>query len=163
MCKIRKPRQCSQQHAEGALAGKQAFFSLDAAVALVMVVAVFSSFHLLFSSAASKAASQAEEASSSLLAVRLSSYFLEKAAVSSDSFAAGAYYSANELDEGKLRALDLEEALLQTGRKFASVSVKGEAGEIFFSQAGKQGNQTYCAGRLAKLSGETVRLEACLS
>jgi hypothetical protein len=142
---------------------KQAFFSLDAGLATVVVIFSFSSFALLAASAASSAASQSSETSSSLLALRFSSYILEKAAVSSEEYSAGAYYEANELDKEKLRTLDLGEILLKTGKKYASVSVEGENGEIFSSQAGEQGNEKFCSSRLAILSGEIFRLEACIS
>ncbi len=165
MCKTRNPSRYNHEFCStrAKRQRKQAFFSLDAGLATVAAIFAFSSFALLIASAASSAASQSSETSSSLLALRFSSYVLEKSASSSGEYPSGAYYRANELDPERLRALDLGEMLSKTGRRFASVSVKSQNGEIFSAHSGEHGAEAFCAGRLALLSGETVRMEACIS
>lgn len=139
------------------------YFSIDAAFALVIVIFAFSSFARLASEAASAADSQSREISSSLLALRFSSFVLEEASVGDGEFGAGAYSSANELGMDKLQNFDLDGVLARAGKKYAKISVKDPQGELFSASSGAAGDEVFCAGRLAILSGEIVRLEACLA
>ncbi len=139
------------------------YFSIDAAFALVIVIFAYSSFAHLAFKAASVADSQSREISSSLLALRFSSFVLEEASVGGGVFGAEAHSSANELDIGKLQNFDLGKVLARTGKKYAKILVKNSQGELFSASSGAVGEEVFCAGRLALLSGEIVRLEACLA
>ncbi len=142
---------------------RKGFFSLDAALAFTIAVFAFSSFALIFSSAASSANSQAGEISGSHLALRLSSYVMEQAAVSSDSFLSGGYYSANEIDLPKLYLFDLGGILAQTGKTYAKISLHSEPATLFSAEEGEKQAETFCASRLVLVSGEIMRLESCIS
>jgi hypothetical protein len=138
------------------------YFSIDAGFALFIAVIAFSSFALLASSAASSAHSQSQGISSSLVALRFSSFVLEQAAASGAEPGNGAYSSTNELDISKLQGVDLDRMRSEAGKSYARVSVGNGETEIFSSEAGIVGGEVFCARRLAILSGEIVRLEACL-
>ena len=140
-----------------------AYFSIDAALALVIVVVAYSSFAHLASSAAAHAGAQSQETSSSLLALRFSSFALEWAAAGGGE-GPGSFYSANELDRDKLNELDLGAVLSQTGKRHAKITVVGSKGGVLFEkEAGNPQEEEFCSGRLALLSEDMVRLEACLS
>lgn len=139
------------------------YFSVDAAFALVIVIFAYSSFAGLASDAAAAADSQSREISSNLLALRFSSFILEEASLGAPGVGAGAHFSANELDIGKLQNFDLGGVLARSGKKYAKISVKNRQGEQFSASAGAAGEEVFCAGRVAVLSGEIVRLEACLA
>jgi hypothetical protein len=141
---------------------KRAFFSLDAALALAIAVAAFAALAQLSLSSASALRAQSEELSSSLLALRLSSYVADEAGAEVGGLG-GAYTAVGELELERLRSIDLQQILSQTNRRFASIRLKGNEGELFSSFAGEAGDQTFCAARLALHSGEIVRLEVCVS
>jgi len=141
----------------------QAYFSIDSALAITIALFSFASFALILSSAAANASSGASQASSSLLALRFSSFVLEKSALSGGA-GPGAYRSENEIDVSRLGAIDLNDALLRTGRKFARISLKSRNGELFSAEQGERGGrEVFCARRLAVSSGQICLLEACLS
>lgn len=139
------------------------YFSIDAAFALVIAVAAYSSFAHLAAAAASIADSQSREISSSLLALRFSSFVLEEASSGAGGVGTGGYASTNELDMAKLEGFDLNGVLARAGKDYAKISLKNAQGELFSASAGAAEGEVFCAGRLALLSGEIVRLEACVS
>ena len=139
------------------------YFSIDAGFALVIVVVAYSSFAHLVAASASIADSQSKEISSSLLALRFSSFVLEKASAGGGGLGTASYSSANELDMAKLEGFDLSGVLARVGKEYAKIAVKNAQGELFSAYAGTAGGEVFCTGRLALLSGEIVRLEACLS
>jgi hypothetical protein len=120
------------------------FWSIDAAFALVIAVAMFAVFSAALQAAGFSALHNAEEASGSLLSARFSSYALQ------------------QLEKGE--APDLQLVLERTGRRFASVAVSGNEGGISFASAGESGNggATYCTQRLFFMSGKITRMEACI-
>ena len=140
----------------------RAFFSFDAAFALLTAIFALFLFSLLASAASSSAHSQAAETSSSLLALRLSSLVMEEAAQSGGE-GRGSYRETGKLDDLRLREFDLQEILKRTGRAYASISVHGGEGELLSSSAGTAAAEKFCASRLALLDGEIVRLEVCVS
>ncbi len=150
---VRKVRGCAKL---------RAYFTIDAAFALLLAVFAYSSFAHLASSAGGRASAQSHEISSSLAALRFSSFVLEQAGAGGG-FGAGSYVSANEIDIGKLGTLDLGGLLARTGRDYAKISVRNGAGEVFLKETGEANEEVFCAKRLAILSGEIVKLEACLS
>jgi len=141
------------------------FFSLDAAIALLIAVFAYVSLSLILSSAAASSSSGAHSVSSRLLSLRLSSLIMDEAGAESGGFGEGGYAKIGELDAQRLSALDLGAILSSTGRNFASVSLFSSEGRIFFSQAGQLpvGAEVFCTKRLALLSGEMARLEVCVS
>jgi len=140
----------------------RAFFSIDAAFALLIAAVSFSSFALLSQAAAENSASQSRWASGELLALRFSSFILEKAARQGES-PTGGYRIENDLDLPKLSEIDLKGMLTQSGRNFAGIYLESEGGRLFGAEAGIFDGEVFCARRLATLSGKTVRLEACIS
>lgn len=142
---------------------KQAFFSFDAAFAIVLCVAAFAGFSLLLSSAASSTSASASSQSSSLLALRFSSFVLSESQAQGPIFGAGQYYKSYELDLARLGLIDLHAARLQMGRGFASILVAGGSGTAYFASDGEAKGEVYCTKRLALLGGKMVRLEACIS
>ena len=115
----------------------RAFWSIDAAFALVLSVAMFAIFSAMLHSAGMMALGGADEASGSLLSARFSSYAL------------------SQTDGGK--EVDLQSVLEGTGRGYASLRVGDE-----FAYAGKKGGAIYCTQRLDVRDGRMVKLEACI-
>ena len=118
------------------------FWSVDAAFALVLSVAMFAMFSALLQSAAFAAMEGAGETSGALLSARFSSYALARI--------------------GNGGQPGLQSVLERTGRKFASVAVWGKEGMISFDSAGEGGGETYCTQRLLFMSGKIVRVESCI-
>ncbi len=139
------------------------YFSIDAGFALVIVIFAYSSFAHLALASASIADSQSREISSSLIALRFSSFVLEEASTGAWGLGTASYSSANELDAAKLQSLDLNSVLARAEKRYAKISLKNGQGELFSASAGTADGEVFCAGRLAILSGEIVRLEACLA
>jgi hypothetical protein len=152
-----------QRRACGPCNARQAFFSLDAMLALAIAIFAFASFSLLLSSAGALASSQSKQASSETLAIAFSSHILEKCAVRPLYGSPDSHSKTNELDENCLRSLNLQDELANSGRAFAGVSLSGAGGEIFLSESGVKGTGVFCARRLVLFSGKISRLEACLS
>ncbi|MCX8194719.1 MAG: hypothetical protein N3G22_01250 [Candidatus Micrarchaeota archaeon] len=141
----------------------KAFFSFDAAAASFSAIILFALFSILSFAASNSAKESSAMAEGELLALRFSSYVLEKGAKVGLP-QEGAHYVAGEIDLARLEEFDLQEIVKSSGIKYASVLVAGERKErLFFKEAGEAGKQVFCARRLALLSGEAVRLEACIS
>jgi len=123
----------------GAGAGnvRSGFWSIDAAFALVLAVAMFAIFLALLNAAAASAAQGAEQASGELLSARFSSYALSLA-------------EAGE-------AVDLQGVLERTGRGYASIRSGGS-----FDYAGEPIGEVYCTERLVVRGGKIERLETCI-
>jgi len=115
----------------------RAFWSIDAAFALVMAVAMFAIFSSMLHVAGMRALGGADDASGSLLSARFSSYALER------------------MEGGK--EVDLQSVIEQTGRKYASLQVGDE-----FAHAGEKNGTVYCTRRLHVRDGKLVKLEACI-
>jgi len=118
-------------------ARKTGFWSIDAAFALVLSVAMFAIFSAILHAAGTGAARGADDAGGELLSARFSSYALSR------------------LEAGE--AVDLQALLSRTGRDYASLRV-GDG----FSEAGVKGGSVYCTARLAFLDGKIEKMEACI-
>jgi hypothetical protein len=116
---------------------RMAFWSIDAAFALVLAVAMFAIFSALMNAAAASAARGAEQASGELLSARFSSY------------------AASMAESGE--EVDLYGVLGRTGRRYASIR-SGNA----FDYAGEAEGGVYCTQRLVVRDGKMERLEACI-
>jgi len=114
-----------------------AFWSIDAAFALVLSVAMFAMFSSMLYSAGVLALKGADDSSGTLLSARFSSYALEQV--------------------GHGREVDLQSVLERTGRKYASLRI-GDG----FAHAGEMGGAIYCTQRLDVREGRMVKLEACI-
>ena len=115
----------------------RAFWSIDAAFALVLSIAMFAMFSSMLYSESLSALRGADETSGVLLSARFSSYALEKA--------------------GRGETVDLQSVLEGTGRKYASLRVGDE-----FAYAGEKNGAVYCTQRLGVREGRMVKLEACI-
>ena len=115
----------------------RAFWSIDAAFALVLAVAMFAMFSAVLRSAGMMASGGAEETSGALLSARFSSYAL------------------SQVEGGK--EIDLQSILGQTGRGYASL----RAGDGF-AFAGEMNGSIYCTVRLYVKEGRMARMEACV-
>ena len=115
----------------------RAFWSIDAAFALVLAVAMFAMFSAVLRSAGAMASGGAEETSGALLSARFSSYAL------------------SQMEGGK--EIDLQAILGQTGRGYASLRT-GDA----FAYAGERNGSVYCTVRLYVREGRMMRMEACV-
>jgi len=113
------------------------FWSVDAAFALVLAVAMFAIFSAMLHSAGMTAVRGAGDASGALLSARFSSYALER------------------MEKGE--QIDLESVLERTGRKYASL----RAGDSF-AYAGETGGSVYCTRRLDVQGGKIMKMEACI-
>ncbi len=140
-----------------------AFFSFDAALALAVAVFSFALFSAMLAASAASASQGAHDTSGSLLSLRFSSYVLEQAAQVGFPAQAGSHYSASELDLARLGKIDLQQLLEDSGKEYASISLRGKGGQLFFAEAGESGQEKYCSSRLALLFGEIVKLEACIA
>jgi hypothetical protein len=120
------------------------FWSIDAAVALLIAVVMFAMFSAVLQAASFSALHGAKEASGELLSARFSSYALQR------------------LENGKLP--DLPSVLERTGREFASMEVSSSEGVASFASAGekREGIAAYCTQRLFFMSGKITRVEACI-
>ncbi|MEM2137573.1 MAG: hypothetical protein QW568_00610 [Candidatus Anstonellaceae archaeon] len=141
----------------------QAFFSLDAMLALAIAIFAFAAFSLLLSSAGAFAASQSKQASSESLALSFSSHILDNCAARPPYSSPDSYSKTNELDENCLHSIQMQDVLALSGTAFASISLYGAEGELFHSESGTKGAEVFCARRLASVSGKMSRLEVCLS
>ena len=119
-----------------------AFWSIDAAFAFVLSVAMFAMFSSMLYSAGTRAATGADETSGILLSARFSSYALA------------------QMESGK--EVDLPSILEQTGRKYASLRMADSAEELSFAFAGEKADDVYCTRRLDVRGNRMVRLEACI-
>jgi hypothetical protein len=115
----------------------RAFWSIDAAFAIVLSVAMFAMFSSVLYSASHLALNGADETSGILLSARFSSYALER------------------MESGK--EIDLQAVLEQTGRKYASLRLGEE-----IAYAGKVEGEVYCTQRLHVQDGKMEKLEACI-
>ena len=120
----------------------RAFWSIDAAFAIVLSVAMFAIFSAMLYSAGTSALRGAEETSGTLLSARFSSYAL------------------SQMENGW--DVDLQSVLGQTGRKYASLRVADAAGELSLAVAGEKADGIYCTQRLYVRDGRMVKLEACI-
>ena len=134
------------------------YFSVDAALALVIVVFAYASFAYLASHAGASADEESRQISNSLVSLRFSSFLAEEAITKGTE----GHSSVNELDLSRLLDLDLKGMLKEMAKSYAKVSVGGREGEIFSKWEGEAGEEVFCSARLALLNGEIVRLEACL-
>ncbi len=116
---------------------RSAFWSIDAAFALVLSVAMFAMFSAMLYSQSLAVQRGADETSGVLLSARFSSYALEKA--------------------GRGEAVDLASILEKTGRKYASLRIGDE-----FAYAGEKDGAVYCTQRLDVRGGRMARMEACI-
>ena len=116
---------------------ERGFWSVDAAFALVLSVAMFAIFSAMLHSAGMTVVRGAEDASGALLSARFSSYALERME-----------------QEGQV---DLASVLERTGKNYASLRV-GSA----FDYAGEASGAVYCTGRLYVNGSMMVKMEACI-
>lgn len=119
-----------------------AFWSVDAAFALVLAVAMFAMFSALLFSASASAMKGADETSGALLSARFSSYALARMEMGGE--------------------IDLQGVLAQTGRKYASLRVADGNGDLSFASAGERSGEMFCTARIAMIGGKMARLEACV-
>ena len=122
---------------------RKAFWSIDAAFALVLAVAMFAMFSSVLYAASALSLHSAADESLSLLSVRFSSYALL------------------QLEKGE--AVDLKWMLLRTGREYASISMSDVDGSVLFASEGERGGKIFCTRRLAHISGKMVKVEACIA
>ncbi len=120
----------------------RAFWSIDAAFALVLSVAMFAMFSAMLYSEGSLALRGADETSGALLSARFSSYALV------------------QIEGGK--GVDLQSVLEETNREYASLRMANSAGELSFAFAGEKAGGVYCTQRLFVRDGRMVKLEACV-
>ena len=120
----------------------RAFWSIDAAFALVLSVAMFAMFSSMLYSESLTVLKGADETSGVLLSTRFSSYALE------------------QMEKGG--QVDLQAILGKTGRKYASLRMEGAEGELSFASAGEKNGDVYCIQRLDVHEGRMVKLEACI-
>jgi len=120
----------------------RAFWSIDAAFALVLSVAMFAMFSAVLYAAGMQALDGAGEASGALLSARFS------------------YYALAQADGGK--EADLQALLEGMGREYASLRVADSGGELSFASAGEKPGAVYCTTRLDVREGRMVKLEACI-
>ena len=120
----------------------RAFWSVDAAFALVLSVALFAMFSAMLYSAGMSAARGADGESGALLSARFSSYAL-----------------ALEQSGG---SVDLQSVLARTGRGYASIRMAGGGGEISFVSAGEKGSEVFCTRRIAVVGNKMERMEVCI-
>jgi len=118
----------------------RAFWSIDAAFALVLSVAMFAMFSAMLYAASTMALSNADEASGVLLSARYSSYAL------------------SQIENG--REINLQAVLEQTGRKYASLRIAGMGENLTF--AGEKSGDIYCTRRIYVQDGKMMKLEACI-
>ena len=120
----------------------RAFWSIDAAFALVLAVAMFAIFSSMLYAAGMMALKNADETSGALLSARFS------------------YYALEQIEKGG--GIDLQSVLGQTGRKYASLRTISATGELSFAFAGETAGGIYCTQRLDVQEGRMVKLEACI-
>ena len=159
-----------QAHCSGAKAHARAFFSFDAAMAMVLAVFSFVSLAAIGQSSALFAESDSLEISGANLALRLSTYVLGEDGAQTgggNEFISATYVLPGVLDLEKLPAVP-QGLLAKSGRDYVSVSVEGNSFPRRESEAGSRSSKTYCAKRLA-LAGlppdfgkEPVLLEVCV-
>jgi len=168
MCKKRrgnlseKKAQFGANQSRAGICAHNAFFSIDAAFALLIAIMAFISFSTLLSSAASSAKASADSSSSSLLALRLSSFIISESE-EKGGFGTASYRKAGEIDVERAEGIDLSEFLSQGKRDYAGFSISDSSGGIAGNSFGSPGNETYCAKRLVIVSGKIALLEACVS
>ena len=119
-----------------------AFWSIDAAFALVLSVAMFAMFSSMLYTESLTVLKGADETSGVLLSARFSSY------------------SLSQIESGQ--GVDLQSVLGRMGRKYASLRIAGTEGEISFAFAGEKTGDVYCTQRLDVHDGKMVKLEACV-
>jgi len=117
--------------------GTRAFWSIDAAFAFVLSVAMFAMFSSVLYTADVMMARGANETSGVLLSARFSSYALA------------------QIEDGK--EVGLEAVLEQTGKRYASLRIGDK-----FTLAGNGGGAVYCTQRLYVNGSVMVKLEACV-
>ena len=115
----------------------RAFWSIDAAFAIVLSVAMFAMFSSMLYSAGILALRGADETSGVLLSARFSSYALA------------------QMESGK--EIDLQTVIERMSRKYASLRIGDE-----FTHAGKESGAVYCTQRLYVNGSRMVKLEACI-
>jgi len=128
---------CSRNNAK-----LRAFWSIDAAFAVVLSVAMFAMFSSMIYAAGAKASMGADETSGTLLSARFSSYALERM--------------------GNGKPVDLQSILEATGRKYTSLRTSDSSGELSFEFAGERAENIYCTARLYVREGEMLKMEACI-
>ena len=116
---------------------RQGFWSIDAAFALVLSVAMFAMFSAMLYAAGVQALEGADDASGSLLSARFSSYALEL------------------IERGT--EVDLQTVLERTGREYASLSIGDE-----IAYAGEETGAVHCTQRLYARDGKMMKMEACI-
>ena len=136
------PKKWAEYRSVGNDARTAAFWSIDAAFALVLSVAMFAMLSSILYAAGMSASRGADETSGVLLSARFSSYALERMERGGD--------------------VDLQAVLAGTGKRYASLRTAGVEGEISFAFAGEGGGNAYCTARLYAREGRMVRMEACI-
>ena len=121
---------------------RRAFWSIDAAFAIVLTVAMFAMLSALLYSAGISAGKGADETSGTLLSARFSSYALSRMEAEND--------------------IGLKSILGRTGRNYTSLRTANADGETSFDSAGEKPDEIYCTRRIAIRDGKMMRLEACV-
>ena len=119
---------------------RRAFWSIDAAFAFVLSVAMFAMLSSVLYTAGTLALKGADETSGALLSARFSSYALV------------------QMERGE--EIDLQAVLGQTGRKYISLQMSDSEKEI--PSAGEKSDTVYCTQILYVRAGKIARLEACV-
>ena len=119
-----------------------AFWSIDAAFALVLSVAMFAMLSAMLYSASTLALRGADRTSGALLSTRFS------------------YYALARMEAGK--EIDLQAVLAETGRRYSSLRTADSARELSFASAGEKTPDIYCSQRLYVQNGRIAKLEACI-
>jgi len=152
----------------GSGGARSAFFSFDAAFAILLAVIAFTSFGLLQRSAVSFAADAAQQTVMVNRALRLSSYIVNEAGVPSGGAQPDTYVESGQLDVSAISRIDLQTMAQRFGVDSASITVRDESSTLFSSPP-LISQQPYCVQRLALASKdpivppETVVVEVCVT
>ncbi len=141
----------------------QAFFSIDATFALLTAISMFIMLSAIVFAAGLSAKSQAGEARAENLALRFSSFVLEK--TSEGGTIGKDFTSINEISRGRFDSFFSENDISGTGASFARIRLVDAGGGLISEKINGAGAPAilHCVPRLALLDGEMVRLEACIS
>lgn len=141
--------------------GKRAFFSLDAALAMLLAVLATVSFSAMESSAAASADSSAREISGTNLALRLSNYVVDEAGAATGGAVPGEYVKPGEIDPERLSAIGLQEIVSGAGLKYAKISLPGAQESFPPISAGAEQGEIFCVKRLVTLEKKPALMEVC--
>jgi hypothetical protein len=143
--------------------GKLAFFSFDAALAMLVAALSLASFSFLLSYHAASARDFADSESSSLLALRMSSAVISQCEMRGGAAFAGEYARAWELDKEKFALLDIGSLAGESGATYASADISYGAQSILSRSWGQPNGAVFCSKRLVIMDGAFALLRVCVS